>query len=89
MRKISKNGQHFSFLNSFCFSFCIINKKKRNFVKLISELINNKLSVEYILESSVNFELLKKIILNEEQYENFKNLPYLTLADQMKEFNIE
>ena len=89
MRKISKPFQFFSFWDSFCFSCCILNSKKRHFVRLISKIIDEKLSVEYILELSNNFEMLKKIVLDEEQYENFGNLPPFTLTKQMEELDIK
>ena len=47
------------------------------------------MSVEYLLKLSNKFERLKKITLDNEQYENFENLPEMTLEVQMKEFGIE
>ena len=89
MRKISKPLQFFSFCDTFCHKRLILNSKKRNFVRLISKIIDDKLSVEYILELSNNFEMLKKIVLDEEQYENFGNLPPFTLKKQMEELDIK
>ena len=86
-REISRPCQHFSFWDSICINSFIINRRKRNFVKMISNLINNKLSVEYILELSNNFELLKRKILTGDQYREFDEIPHLTLDEQIKEFN--
>ena len=52
---------------------------------MISGLINDKLSVEYILELSNSFEILKRTALTEDQYKEFDELPYLTLDEQIKE----
>ena len=72
MDRIENNPtQYFSFWNSFCINYIIFNKQKRNFVSLISKVVDNKLSVEYILELSNNFQLLKKSVLNQEQYYKF------------------
>ena len=66
-----------------------MNKQKRNFVSLISKVVDNKLSVEYILELSNNFQLLKKSVLNQEQYDKFDYLPNLYFEEQLKEFGIK
>jgi hypothetical protein len=66
----------------------MISKKKKNFVRIISLIINNKLSVEYLLKLSNNFEALKKKILNNEEFENFEISATRTIKEQMKEFNI-
>lgn len=55
----------------------------------MSILIDNKLSVEYILELSNNFELLKRKVLTEEEYEQFDKLPYFKLEEQMREFKFK
>lgn len=84
--KTSKNN--FSFWNSLCFNFCIINKKKKNFVRITSQIIYNRLSVEYLLKLSNNFEALKKKTLNDEEYENFAVTSKRSFEEQMKEFDI-
>ena len=47
------------------------------------------MSVEYLLKLSNNFDILKKKTLDNEQYENFENIPQLTLEQQMKKFGIK
>ena len=86
-REISRPCQHFSFWDSICLNSFIINRRKRDFVKIISDLVNKKLSLESFLELSNNFELLKRKILTEDQYTEFNELPNLTLDEQIKEFN--
>ena len=88
-RKKTKPLQHANFWDKICFSFCIFNKNKRTFLQLASLVIDNKLSVETILELSNNFELLKQKVLNEEEYKKFNDVPFLNFREQMKEFNIE
>jgi len=61
-----------------------MNKRKRNFFIVSSDLINSKLSVENFLELSNDFELLKRKIFTEEQYKEFDEIPQLTLQEQMK-----
>ena len=51
-------------------------------------MIDNKVSVEYFLEFTNNFEILKKITLDENERENFNNLPFLTLEEQLNQFEI-
>ena len=81
--------QHFSIWNSFCFNFCILNTKKRNFIQLVSQVIDNKLSVEYILELCNNFQLLRKLVLTQEQNQKFDSMNHLSLEEQLKEFDIK
>ena len=88
LRKSTSLNKNFSFWNTICFTVCIPNTKKRNFINLIAKLIDNKLSIEYFLEFTNNFEILKKLTLKEEEYENFDKLPNLNLDEQLKEFNI-
>lgn len=68
---------------------CIPNLKKRSFISLASKVIDNKLSIGYFLELSTNFEILKKKLLDQEEFQNFNKLPFLSLEEQLKEFNIE
>ena len=90
MDRIENNAtQYFTFWNSFCMNYYVFNKPKRNFVSLISKVVDNKLSVEYILELSNNFQLLKKSVLNQEQYYKFDYLPNLSFEEQLKEFGIK
>ena len=79
----------FSFWNSFCFSSFICNKYKRNFVRIISQVIDKKLSVDHLLKISNNLEMLKEFTLNEEDLKTFNELPPLTFDEQMRLFNIE
>ena len=83
-RKIKK----FSFWNSICFSHFICDKNKRNFIKLISPVIYKKLSIEYFLKISNNFEMLKEFVLNEDEIKNFNELPPMNLDKQIKLFEI-
>ena len=57
-------------------------------MRIIYQIIDYKLSVEYLLKLSNNFEALKKKTLNEEEYENFENTAKISFEDQMKEFNL-
>jgi hypothetical protein len=88
-RKMFKSIKYYSFLDTFCFKKCICNPLKRRFIDIVSKLINQKLSIEYYLESSNNIDILRKIMLNEEQDEKFLNYPHFTLKEQLKEFKIE
>lgn len=67
----------------------MLNPLKKGFIDLASEVIDNKLSVEYFLESSNNLELLKKFTLNQEQCENFNRMSLVPLKEQLNEFNIQ
>lgn len=62
---------------------------KRDFISVISEVIENKLSVEYFLELTNNFRNLKILLLDENQLEKFNALPYLNLEKQLEEFKQE
>jgi hypothetical protein len=88
-RENSRPCQHFSFWDSICLNCFIINRRKRNFINMISDLINQKLSVEYILELSNNFELLKRKTLTKDQCREFDEKPHLNLDEQIREFNSE
>jgi hypothetical protein len=88
VKKVKISNNVFTFWNSLCFNFCIINKRKKNFVRIISKIIYNKLSVEYLLKLSNNFEALKKKTLNNEEFENFAILGNRTIKEQMKDFNL-
>ena len=61
---------------------------KRRFVRFANELVDNKLSLEYYLEISNNLEFLKRLTLNEEQYEEFDKIPHLKFEEQLKQFKI-
>ena len=82
---LTKKEKYFSFLDTFCFNFCIFNEKKRNFVRLASLLIYKKLSVEYFLRLSNNFGILKNLILNDNQILQYNNLPHFGMEEQMNE----
>ena len=87
-RKENNSIKYFSFWNTICFKFCIINRMKRRFVRFANELVDNKLSLEYYLEISNNLEFLKRLTLNEEQYEEFDKIPHLKFEEQLKQFKI-
>ena len=89
IKKLISPHKYFSFWDTVCFTRFIYNQKKRNFITIISQVIDNKLSVEYLLKLSNKFETLKKITLDNEQHENFENLSQMTLEEQMKEFGIK
>lgn len=87
-RKENKSIKYFSFLNTICCEFCIINPRRRKFVSLVNQLIDKKLSIENILDVSNDLEILKNINLNEEQLYGFNDLPHLTFKEQLKQFKI-
>ena len=87
-RKENNSIKYFSFWNTICFRSCICNSLKRKFIKIATELIDNKLSVEYFLQVSNNVEILKKLTLNDEQNEIFDDMRHLPLKEQLNEFNI-
>jgi len=88
-RKENNSIKYFSFWDTICVRSCIYNSLKRKFIKIATELIDNKLSVEYFLQVSNNVELLKKLTLNDEQNEKFDNMVYLPLKEQLNEFKIK
>lgn len=88
-RKEGKSIKYFSFLNTLCCKFCIINPIRQKFIKLASKLVDKKLSIENILEVSNDLEILKKINLNDEQIYVFNDFPHLTFKEQLKEFKID
>lgn len=55
---------------------------------MISQVINRKLSIEYLLKLSNRFENLKKIVLSDPEYKNFENIPPKILEEQMKELEL-
>ena len=88
LRKENNSIKYFSFWDTICLRSCIYNPLKRKFIKFATELIDNKLSVEYFLQVSNNVEILKKLTLNDEQNEIFDDMRHLPLKEQLNEFNI-
>ena len=58
-------------------------------MRLVSQVIDNKLSVENILGLCNNFQLLKKLVLNQEQTQKFDYMNGLSLEEQLREFEIK
>lgn len=85
----SSPSDYISFWDSIFGNLFVSNKSKRNFINYATDLIDNRLSVEYILESSNNFQLLKKTVLNQEQFEKFDFLTNLSFEEQLREFDIK
>jgi hypothetical protein len=85
-RRETNSSNHFNFFNTICFNKCICNKQKRDFVSKVSKIIDCKVSIEYFLELTNNFEILKRFTLNEKQYEEFNNYPYFNIEEQLNEF---
>ena len=88
VRKKTMKNKKFSFCDTFCCSGFIFNKTKRSFVKLISQVIDKKLSLEHLLKISNNLEMLKEYTLSEEEVINFNNLPPMSFVKQLKQFEI-
>ena len=85
---VEKKVLHFSFWNTiFCVPL-IYNSAKRNFVQLISQVINRKLSVENLLKISNNIEALKEFILDEGKMKQFNELPAPKLEKLLEQFEI-
>lgn len=77
-----------SFPELFCVKEFILDRKKRNFLKLSSDIIEKKLSLEYFLKFFSDFDKLKNIILNKEEQENFSKLPNSNIENHLKEIII-
>lgn len=84
-KNFDKLPNFLNFFDLFCFKELLTNKKKRNFLKLANEIINKKLSIEYILKSYSNFEKLKMIVLNKEQINNFNSIPNFKIEKHLTE----
>jgi len=82
-------NKYYNFWETLCFSFCIFKKKKRNFFNMISQIINNKISIEYLLKLSNRFENLKLVSLNDEEIKSFDTMSPMSLEEQMKEFGLK
>lgn len=61
-----KTISFFNFLDLFCFKEIMINKTKRKFYKLASEIIDGKLSLEYQMKYYCDLEKLKLLFLDQE-----------------------
>ena len=64
-----------NFFDKICFNNLIFNKDRKKFVQLANEIIDKKMSVEYLINSMSNVEKLKFLVLNEEQKEYFQSMP--------------
>ena len=74
----------FSFWESVCFKSFICNKSKKEFAKMVSLVIDRKISVENILKLSNNIEMLKELTLDEDDYNNFHKYPPISFEKQLK-----
>jgi len=63
----------------------MINKTKREFFKLATKIIENKLSLEYQMRYYFNMEKLKLISLNQEQIDYFNSLPNFKIEKHLSE----
>ena len=88
-RKENKSIKYFTFLNTICFQFCIINPLKKKFLNIETKLVNKKISIENFLEVSNDLEILKKLTFSEEQFDLFSNYQHLSFKEQLNEFKIE
>jgi hypothetical protein len=87
LKKNYKNlPQILGIIDLFCLKECIINKKKRHFFKLATNIIDKKLSLEYLLKFYSNFEKLKLLVLTKEQQDIFTAIPNFKLEKHLSEF---
>ncbi len=75
----------FSFAELFCMKELIFEKRKRNFMKISNDIINKKISLEYLLKYYSNLEKMKIILLNKEQQEVFSGMPNFCLENHVNE----
>ena len=82
--KSIKYVSEFNFCNKLCISACL-PKKKKTFISIAMKIINRKLSVENILEITIKLQILKNLLLNEEESEQFDKIPLFKLKDHLGE----
>lgn len=55
------------------------NKRKKNFLEKVSQVIYYKISIENILRQSNNFDILKDVILDDEKRKEYEKSPDINL----------
>lgn len=75
----------FSFAELFCMKELIFEKRKRNFMKLSNDIIDKKISLEYLLKFYSNLEKIKIILLNKEQQKIFSAMPNFSMEKHVNE----
>ena len=63
----------------------IFEKRKRNFMKLSNDIIDKKISLEYLLKNYSNMEKMKIILLNKDQQEVFSAMPNFRLEKHVND----
>lgn len=69
----------------FCLRACIFKKRKKKYLTLTSNIIDKKISLEFMLKYFSNFEKLKSMLLNKEEQEKFYSISNFKLDQQIKE----
>lgn len=78
-----------NFWDKICFNCCIINKRKKSFLNSATKVIDYKLSVEYLLELSNEFQVMKEVFLEEEIADKNRKFFFFSLNDLLEEIKIK
>jgi len=84
-KKNAQGPSVFSFADLFCMKEFIWGKRKRKFMKLSNDIIDKKISLEYLLKYYSNLERLKMILLNDEQQKVFFEMPKFLIEEHVNE----
>jgi len=79
-----KNIAEFNFFNKFCIT-AFLPKKKKTFLSFAEKIIDRKLSMENILEITIKLEILRHLLLDEEESKQLDKLPLFKLKDHLEE----
>ena len=88
INKYDNQQKFFNFYDLICFRELLVNKNKRNFLKIAIDIIDKKLSIEYLLKFYSNFEKMKLILMNNEQVNELNSIPNFKIEKHLREFFI-
>lgn len=72
-------------MEKFFLKECILNKKKRYLINIASDIIDRKLSLEFLLKHYSNFEKIKIMLLTKEQQQILPSLPNFKIYNHLNE----
>ena len=79
-----KSISEFHFCNKFCIN-AFLPKKKKTFLSIAEQIIDRQLSMENILEITIKLQILKHLLLTEEQSKKIDKIPLFKLIDHLQE----
>lgn len=77
-----KDATKFHFFNKFCIK-AFLPKNKKNFFSFAASIIDEKLSMENILKMSIKNQIMRNLLLNEEQSKLLNSPHIFNLEDHL------